>query len=160
MRWTDLLLHIVRPRWVVIRRPRQQRSHTNFLNFLISGKNTVFFPFRKGLNERLSITYRSILNWRSWRWEVELTDYNSCRTMQKDRKWRSNQAVLSMPIPRMAGIPITWHDEWLDKESGRCKWHCVTVTTGGRYPCLRYVSQSVRHKSTLQQHNKFYSSVH
>ena len=103
---------------MVIRRPRQQRSHTNFLNFLISGKNTVF-PFLSVFwVSGWAITYRSILNCRSWRWEVELTDYNSCRTIQKDRNWwRSNQAVLSMPIPWLAGIPIPWHYEWLDKDS-------------------------------------------
>ena len=103
---------------MVIRRPRQQRSHTNFLNFLISGKKTVF-PFLSVFwVSGWAITYRSILNCRSWRWEVELTDYNSCRTIQKDRNWwRSNQAVLSMPIPWLAGIPIPWHDEWLDKDS-------------------------------------------
>ena len=85
--------------------------------FDIWWKHGFFSFFVSVLSERSSMTYRSILNCRSWRWEIELTDYNSCRTMQKDRKWRSNQAVLSMPIPWLAGIPIPWHDEWLDKDS-------------------------------------------
>ena len=72
-RWTNLLLHIVRPRWVVIRRPRQQRSHTNFLNFLISGKKHGYFSFVSVYVERLRVTYLSILNCRSWWWGVELT---------------------------------------------------------------------------------------
>jgi hypothetical protein len=58
---TDLPLHIVRSRWVVIRPPKQQRSHTNFLNFLIS--TPVFLLVSSSASGRWRIAYRSILNY-------------------------------------------------------------------------------------------------